>query len=68
MNTCKNCKWWKKKSNEKGICDFVNTIYADKGTNSFEVFADAADDTDLSADIITGLDFSCIHFKKKGKN
>ena len=73
MNRCKDCKFWhevqdigfytkeqKKEIQGKRYCDRIGEIGA-----KMDVISDAADDTDLWADLFTEPDFGCTEWKKK---
>ncbi len=67
MNNCNNCKFWQPIKYlgvaipTRGVCGLAD--YADnKNTNDTKVFAidvTADDDSNLSAELITGADFGC---------
>ena len=69
---CKNCAFWtpniyKQKNQIKGECDAVHSIMTDKNPEiTFEIEATADDDSNLSAELITGCNFGCVHFKQYG--
>jgi hypothetical protein len=64
MQTCENCKWWSSAySNHGNICDFVNTIHADKDKNTLFILEYSADDDQgLTVFVRTGPNFGCVHF------
>ena len=55
------CKWW-----INGVCERIEFSDNSKPKdNEAEVFADAADDTNLQAKLLTGPDFGCkLHVSK----
>ena len=62
MNTCLTCKYWntsRKIVNKVSNCDLPDCIIP-KGKPTMEIEADAADDTNLSAVLMTSEDFGCI--------
>jgi len=71
MGNCKDCKHWehhtdcyRKQWNTCGAVDWVD--YADKmPEGGFALYADASDDTGLSAGLKTGPLFGCVRFKPK---
>lgn len=63
METCKTCKYWGR--HWKGACDFVDTSAAEQPETRFEIKVKVLDDSGLSAWLLTGPDFGCIHHAKK---
>jgi hypothetical protein len=67
MNTCNTCRYWSYRRNiinNISDCDRPDCIGDEKIT--FEIEADAADDTGLSAILLTSGNFACIlHEPKK---
>ena len=71
MSTCKNCKYWKHLTNQYNdrwdectAADWFDRNGPITG-KQFGVYADASDDTGLSAGFMTGPDFGCVNFKGK---
>jgi len=69
VNTCKTCKWWKEEEQVYSdhahmVCDYVDTIH-NEGSSSFEVYAEALDDSGMEIALVTGPDFGCIHWEEK---
>jgi len=67
---CKRCKWWKDSESlidykPVKICDYSDDFNRDGRDKLFEIEVDAADDTNLGFQLLTGPDFGCIHFKEK---
>jgi len=62
IGTCKDCKFWGLLY--EGVCDREQQIQTNK-KSKFEIEVSALDDTDLSARLITGPDFGCVHFSVK---
>jgi len=65
MGNCKNCKHWEKYP--ASFWDFNRPMTACDlevydGEAQFEIQASAADDTNLSACLVTGPEFGCVHF------
>ena len=68
MISCKTCKYWKKQYYDQGCmsdmcCEYDCWPRKEDPATAFRVEASAADDTSLSAVLITGPDFGCIHWK-----
>jgi len=76
VSTCKDCRWWGVAWD--GVCDapqsdterkrgtiYEGAKYAVKDSAGFAIHADAADDSDLYAHLVTGPDFGCVKFKAK---
>ena len=63
MGNCKNCKWWIYYTSNEKECDFSDSINDATEATRFELYASAADDTNLSVSLFTGPDFGCIHYK-----
>lgn len=75
MGNCKNCKHWQlkeigpyfgpKTKATYGACDGID--YGDKPANDTQaaIFADADDDSNLTAELITGPEFGCVLFCQK---
>src|SRR5687768_11575162 len=61
-STCKHCTHWQTRhymfAPPITVCDNL-------GHDDFRIEATAADDTDLSAELITGPDFGCVKFTAK---
>lgn len=59
QSVCRNCKWWL-----GGVCDFIDTIHADKvaASSGCEIVATADDDSGLSVVLKTGPNYSCPSF------
>ena len=73
--TCKNCAWWGRETD--GVCDapqsdlvktlrkvhgYPETVYGTTEPDGFTIHATAADDTNLSAELVTGPEFGCVRF------
>ncbi len=58
---CKNCKFWG--LDHYQVCDRVGYADVDLDSSSFLLDLDAADDQDLSGQLVTGADFGCIKHK-----
>ena len=63
--TCKNCKFWG--HYRKGECDRAGGLFPDNPSASFDIVARVLDDTGLDTGLVTGPDFGCVHFAKKGR-
>lgn len=65
MNTCKTCKFWSRVGmSVEGLCDKVDCIIRDKKL-TFEINAEADDDSGMTVQLITGEDFGCVHHESK---
>jgi hypothetical protein len=62
MNTCNECRFWG--VDLDGVCDFVDTVYADDPATGFYIVAEAADDQGLMARLHTAPNFGCVNFQK----
>jgi len=64
MGNCKDCKYW---DSYDQTCDGVEWVDLDSkiGDTEFAYYADANDDSGLSAGIKTGPMFGCIKFVAK---
>ncbi len=63
-NVCKNCRFWGAVT--EGCCDFIDTIDGTRvaQTTGCEIIVTALDDSGMYAELKTGPDFSCPHFRK----
>jgi hypothetical protein len=70
MNTCKSCKYWSIRRNIlNNISDCDRPDCKPDKNITFEIEADAADDTNLSAILLTSGNFGCLlHEPKKPNN
>ena len=74
MGHCKDCRWWVNDNelrfkkviawNECGAIDMTTTKGVVTGAGAL-VYADAADDTNLSAMLMTGPMFGCVLFEQE---
>ena len=67
--TCKTCKWWSDSlsiTNNKSDCGLVDSIQPKD--ISFEIEADADDDSGLMARLITSGNFGCVLHEPKKDN
>lgn len=69
---CANCKFWEAhQTTNTGTCDLPDMLGYDikskkdeelKDIAGMAIFADAADDTNLIAKLLTGANFGCLKF------
>jgi hypothetical protein len=77
-NTCKNCKWWGR--SWRAACGASQSDFVGGGIKSslekkmtlqdpagFNIWAFAADDHNLVAELVTGPDFGCVKFTPKAE-
>lgn len=79
MNTCKTCKHWSKHEPNpyeswftpeelltKGECDtYVKNPKKDGKDTGFDVILTGSDTHGMGAILVTGADFSCMHYEPK---
>ena len=61
MKTCKNCKYWG--NDQDSVCEVVENI----GNEDFFIKVSSTDDQGLEGLLVTGANFGCIKFKKRGE-
>lgn len=63
IGNCKDCRFWGR--SYEGVCSREGDLHTSRDpSRCFEVRADAADDTNLQAWLVTAPDFGCVQFLK----